>query len=74
MASQQTWNNYRSHNTNKGSDEEIQSMIRDVVETIHKLERMYGIAGAAFTVRSLLQEWHSLSDIAKARNITYEHP
>ncbi len=42
MASQQTWDNYHSSNTNKGTDEEIQSMIRDVVETIHTMERMYG--------------------------------
>lgn len=74
MASQQTWDNYHSSNPNKGTDEEIQSMIRDVVETIHSLERMYGGAGARVVVVALLQDWHNLSGIAKARNINYEHP
>jgi hypothetical protein len=73
MASQQTWANYHSSNTNKGSDEEVQSMIRDVVETIHTLERMYD-ARAQLLVRALLQDWHALSGMAKARNISYEHP
>jgi len=74
MASSQTLANYRSQNTDKGSDEEIQSMVRDVVETIHALERMHGHEGARLVVRSLLQDWHSLSSIASARGIKYEHP
>ena len=74
MASQQTWANYHSSNTNKGTDEEVQSMIRDVVETIHALERMYGHPRAQLLVTALLQDWHALSSMAKARDIKYEHP
>ena len=74
MASRQTWENWRSQNPNKGDDEEIQSMIRDVVETIHTMERMYGDTGAKLIVRALLQDWHSLASVANARNIKYEHP
>lgn len=74
MANNMVWENYRSSNPNKGTDEEVQSMIRDVVETIHKLERIYGSAAASIVVRSLLQDWHSLAAMAKARGITYEHP
>ena len=74
MASKQTWDNYRSLNYNKGSDEELLSMIRDVVETIHTLERMYGAGDARLVVRGLLQEWHALSGMANARGLNYEHP
>lgn len=74
MANDITWTNYHSPNPNKGTNEEVQSMIRDVVETIHKLEKIYGVAGSRLVVRALLQDWLSLSDIAKARNISYEHP
>ncbi len=74
MASRQTWENWRSPNINKGEDEEILSMIRDVVETIHNLERMYG-SGANLIVRGLLQEWHALAGIADARGLrAYERP
>lgn len=74
MASQLTWANYHSSNPSKGSNEDVQSMIRDVVETIHTLERMYGGHGSKLIVTALLQEWHSLRSIADARGITYEHP
>lgn len=74
MANNMVWENYRSSNPDKGTDEEIQSMIRDVVETIHKLERIYGAAQSRIVVCALLQDWHALSHMAKARGITYEHP
>jgi hypothetical protein len=75
MASAYTWANYRTPNTNKGDDEEILSMIRDVVETIHNLERMYGTPGAQLVVRGLLQDWHTLRGIADARGLhNYERP
>jgi hypothetical protein len=74
MASRQTWENWHSQNPNKGSDEELQSMIKDVVEAIHTLERMYGSVASKFVVRSLLQDWHSLSETAKARGLAYESP
>lgn len=76
MASKQTWDNWQNPKVlNKGDDEEILSMIRDVVETIHNLERMYGNTVARLTVRSLLQEYHALVSVANARNLhNYEHP
>lgn len=74
MASQQTWDNYHGPNPDKGTDEEIQSMIRDVVETIHTLERMYGVKGAQLTVLGLLQEYHSLASMASSRGLNYERP
>jgi hypothetical protein len=75
MASSQVWANYRGPNTYKGSDEDVLSMIRDVVETIHSLERMYGAAGSQLVVRGLLQDWHALRGMADARGITnYERP
>ena len=73
MASRQTWDKYRSPGIVE-TDEEVQSMIRDVVETIHTLERMYGIAGAKLTVLGLLQEYHALASMASARGLTYERP
>ena len=74
MASRLTWENYRSTNPDKGTDEDIQSMIKDVVETIHTLERMYGTANAQLVVRALLVDWHTLAQIAGARGLTYERP
>ncbi len=49
MASRQTWDKYRSPGIVE-TDEEVQSMIRDVVETIHTLERMYGAKGSQLQV------------------------
>lgn len=70
MASKQTWDNWQNPKVlNKGDDEEILSMIRDVVETIHNLERMYGTGDARLTVRGLLQEYHALVGVANARNL-----
>jgi len=75
MASAQVWANYRSPNHYKGSDEDVLSMIRDVAETIHGLERMYGAPAVQLIVRGLLQDWHSLSGMAEARGIkNYERP
>lgn len=75
MASQQTWENWHGSNLNKGEDEEILSMIRDVVQTIHNLERMYGPTRSQLIVRGLLQEWHALAGIADARGLkAYERP
>ena len=73
MASRETWDKFRSPGIVE-TDEEVQSMIKDVVETIHTLERMYGATGSQLIVRALLQEWHALSGMAQARGITYEHP
>ena len=75
MASNQIWENWHSPRQNKGEDEDILSMIRDVVQTIHNLERMYGPAKAQLIVRGLLQEWHALAGVAEARGLrSYEHP
>jgi hypothetical protein len=73
MASSLTWNTYH----NKGvieTDEEVLSMVRDVCETIHCLERMYGTDRAQLTVRALLLDWQALSGIASVRGLHYEHP
>lgn len=71
MASSQTWEIWHNPKIlNKGEDEDILSMISDVVETIHNLERMYGHAPARLTVRSLLQEYHALVSIANARDLS----
>lgn len=69
MASSQVWANWHGPALNKGEDEDILSMISDVVETIHNLERMYGNAAARLTVRSLLQEYHALVSVAEARDL-----
>lgn len=76
MASKQVWETWHNPKAlNKGEDEDILSMIRDVVETIHNLERMYGNEVARLTVRSLLQEYHALASVANARDLrNYEHP
>jgi len=69
----ETWHNPKV--LNKGEDEDILSMIRDVVETIHNLERMYGHTVARLTVRSLLQEYHALVGVANARGLdNYARP
>lgn len=73
MASKQSWDNYRSPGIVK-TDEELLSMIRDVVETIHTLERMYSTGGAKLVVWGLLQDYHALSGMANARGLNYEHP
>jgi hypothetical protein len=74
MASRQTWEKYRSPGVVE-TDEEVSSMIRDVVETIHTLERMYGADRAQLTVRALLLDWQALSLMASSRGIrNYEHP
>lgn len=76
MASRQAWETWHNPKAlNKGEDEDILSMIRDVVETIHSLERMYGNVAAHLTVRGLLQEYHALVSVAHARNLrNYECP
>lgn len=75
MANRQVWENFRSTNTNKGDNDEILSMIRDIVETIHSLERIYGQIGSRLATTALLSDWHSLRSIAEARGIsTYERP
>lgn len=76
MASKQVWETWHNPKVlNKGEDEDILSMIRDVVETIHNLERMYGNEAARLTVRGLLQEYHALVSVANARDLrNYEHP
>ncbi len=75
MASADTWANYRGPSFNKGDDEEILSMISDVVDTIHNLDKMYGHAGAQLVVRGLLQDWHALTGMADARGLTdYKRP
>lgn len=73
MASKQSWDNYRSPGIIK-TDEELLSMIRDVVETIHTLERMYSQGGAKLVVWGLLQDYHALSGMANARDLNYERP
>jgi hypothetical protein len=74
MASKQTWDKYRCPGIIE-TDEELLSMIRDVVETIHTLERMYGHKEASFTVRALLVDFFSLEGIAHSRGISnYERP
>lgn len=74
MASRSTWDKYRSPGIVE-TDEEVTSMIRDVVETIHTLERMYGAEKAQLTVRALLMDWQALSGMASSRGIrNYEHP
>jgi hypothetical protein len=73
MASKQTWDNYRSPGIVK-TDEELLSMVKDVVETIHTLEKMYSNGGAKLVVWGLLQDWHALSSMASSRGLTYEHP
>ncbi len=69
MASKQVWENWHGPSLNKGEDEDILSMIRDVVDTIHSLERMYGNVAARLTVRALLQEYHALVSVANARDL-----
>jgi hypothetical protein len=77
MASRQTWQGYNEPNADGlcvvETDEELVSMIRDVVETIHTLERMYGQSKAQLTVRALIMDWQALSNMASARGIrSYE--
>ena len=75
MASRQVWENFRSLNTNKGDNEDILSMIRDAVEAIHSLERIYGQTGSKLATAALMDDWHSLRSIAEARGINnYERP
>lgn len=75
MASRQVWENFRSLNTNKGDNEDILSMIRDAVEAIHSLERIYGQTGSKLATTALMDDWHTLRSIAEARGINnYERP
>jgi hypothetical protein len=67
------WDTYHREGIVK-DDSELQVMISDVVETIHNLEKIYGVAGSRLVVRSLLQDWISLSQMAQSRGIPYEHP
>lgn len=74
MASRSTWDKYRSPGIVE-TDEEVTSMIKDVVETIHALDRMYGAERAQLIVRVLLLDWQALSSMASSRGIrNYEHP
>lgn len=75
MATKDVWDNYRSRNLNKGTDKDILSMMRDVVDTIHNLEKMYGARGSQLVVRGLLLEWHALAGMADARGLrNYKRP
>lgn len=75
MASKQVWENWHSSSRNKGSDEDILSMMSDLVTTISSLEKIYGSKTASLIVRSLLLDWTSLKNIADARGIrNYERP
>ena len=74
MASKETWTRYQNTGT-IGTDEELVSMISDMVITIRTLDKMYVQGQAMLTVRALLQEWHALSGVAFYRGISdYERP
>jgi hypothetical protein len=73
MINKRVWDTYRSQGTIK-SDSRLQLMISQVVDIIHNLEDMYGVVGSQLVVRSLLQEWISLSQMAQSRGIPYERP
>lgn len=73
MATREVWLNYFSSNQNKGSDEDIQSMIKDVVMAISLLERIYGAKEARLVTAELLNHYLSLKSIAQARGISH-HP
>lgn len=74
MASKETWAYYHSPGIVK-TDAELVSMIQDVVDTIHNLERMYGVERAQLMVRAIMMDWHALSLMAFHRGIEhYAHP
>lgn len=74
MASKETWTKYQNSGV-VGTDEELVSMISDMVVTIRNLEKMYVQGQSMLTVRALLQEWHALSGVAFHRGIMdYERP
>jgi hypothetical protein len=69
MANQSTWERYREVGTIE-TNEEVSSMIADVVETIHGLERIYGNTMSALIVRALLVDYQALIGCANSRRIT----
>jgi len=73
MATREVWPNYFSSNQNKGSNEDIQSMIKDVVMTINLLERIYGAKEARLVTAELLNQYVSLKSIAQARGISHHN-
>jgi hypothetical protein len=69
MASQEVWTRYSTQGIINEGEEEVRSMIKDVVETIHTLERMYGVVKAQLVVRALILDYQALAGIANARDI-----
>lgn len=72
MATQETWDRYKSPGIIE-SDDELRSMIKDVVDTIHNLQKMYG-RGSEMVVYRLIQDYYNLQLMAGARGFSdYEH-
>lgn len=62
------WDSYNSDGIIINDDVLI-GMIKDVVDTIHNLERMYGQARSQLIVRVMLNDWQALNSMARFRNL-----
>lgn len=62
------WQTWRERGTIE-ADQDLLAMLKELVNTIQSLERMYGGRGASLVVRSLLMDWQSLMYCAEARNL-----
>lgn len=76
MADKKIWANWHSPTVmrsaqDKGTDEEIVSMMEDAVKVIHLLEDMYGQEGSKLVTMGPLADYLALSSIAFNRGIKY---
>ena len=68
MASKETWFYYSTRGFIE-TDDEVKSMIEDVVDVIHSLEKMYSASGSALIVRAIMADYIALTGIADARGL-----
>jgi hypothetical protein len=74
MATKEIWARFHSTEQYKGTDEEIISMIDDIISGINLIEMIYGIKESRMMTRGMLQDWHALAGIANARGLKYKYP
>lgn len=72
LSTKVNWESYHNNDlkTSIVDDDVLLAMIQDVVDTVHLLEKMYGMRGAIVITRGLIAEWLGLRSFADARGIT----
>lgn len=69
MDTKKAWEQYHSPGQSPVEDDVLLTMIQEMVDTIHNLERMYGNHRAQLMVRSMLLDYNTLQSWAWHRHL-----